>query len=103
MERCSVDSIAKNIVSESNLVTILRVIGWANLVLGVIGSIFIWKTFGTIEVPYYFISGTHTETNPIGIALGFVSLIEGIVGWALLLVVASTAENVINIKKKLDI
>lgn len=85
-------------------INILYGIAWINLALGVIGAFTINLTnFGPMEVPYIFVSGTHTENNSSGIALGFLSLIRGIFGWALFYVVAFTAENIIAIKKYLKI
>lgn len=95
----SVESISPNILLEEKLINVLRIIGWANLALGVIGAFIIWNKLGIVEKHYYL----PNEYNPFGITLSIVSLIEGIVGWALLLVVSFTAENVITIKKHLQI
>lgn len=81
-------------------ISILRFIAWLNLILGCIGSLIVYIGWGKVFVSsttYGFIS--HYETNPIAIALSIALLIEGIVGWAFLLVVCSMANNLISIKE----
>ena len=89
-----------NIDSKSSIKR-LSTIAWINLVIGIIGAIAIWSTMGTMEVPYNYIPGTHTETNPLGIALGFATLFGSILAWAFLSVVCDMAENLIEIRNSL--
>ena len=80
-------------------ISVLGFFAWLNLICGIIGAIFIWKTMGTMEVPYSLISGTHTEINPFGVALAVALLLEGIFVCAFFLVVCSMAENLIEIQE----
>jgi hypothetical protein len=90
-----IDYINKNSISisEEKAIDYLRIFAWINLIAGIIGAIVIWSTIGT--------TGVLNEANPIGISLGFVSLIGGFLGWALLLVICSVAKNLIEINKTL--
>jgi len=97
----NMDESDKIIVSEKGqgAISALRFFAWLNLICGIIGAIVIWKMMWTVEVPYQYVSGTYTENNPLGIALGFASLIEGIFGCVIFLVICSMAENLIKIRK----
>jgi membrane associated rhomboid family serine protease len=87
---------------QKNAISALRFFAWLNLISGIIGGIILWVTMGTKEVPYYLISGTHTEINPIGVSLGFASIIVGMIGCAFFLVICSMAENLIQIRETLQ-
>lgn len=81
-----------------NPINILRIVAWLTLLIGIVGAILIWSTMSTMEVPYTYVPGTHTESNPVGIGLGFATLFSSIVTWALLSVICDMAENLIQIR-----
>jgi hypothetical protein len=67
-------------------IDVLRIFAWLNLLAGAIAAISTWSTA--------------SERGPGDIILGFGFLAGGICGCAFLLVVCSTAENLIAIRKK---
>jgi len=77
----------------------LKFFAWFDLVAGIIGAIWIWSTFGSQEVGYL---SSRTVTNPVGVALGVVVMLQGIFVCAYFLVIASMAENLIEIRKKIE-
>jgi len=72
-------------VKSSSAIKILRVIAILNLIFGIIGALSIWLTMST--------------TGRFGVILGFVSLYEGVFGWALLVAIVNIADNVIEIRR----
>lgn len=84
----------------------LKFFAWLDLVAGIIGAIWIWSTFGSQEVTFgskeIGVIYSQTVTNPVGVALGFVVLLQGIFVCAYFLVVASIAENLIEIRKNIE-
>jgi hypothetical protein len=81
-----------------NAISFLRFFAWSDLIASIIGAVWVWVNFHEREVGVYF---TYTETNPIGIAAGFVVLLEGIIAFTVFLVIAAICENTIEIRKKL--
>ena len=65
----------------------LKFFAWLDLVAGIFGSIWIWNQFGT---------------SSSGIAIGVGVLLQGVFAWAYFLVIASMAENLIEIRKNTD-
>jgi len=82
-----------------NAIGVLRFFAWSDLIASIIGAILVWINFYEREVGVYF---TYTETNPIGIAAGFVVLFQGIITFTVFLVIAAICENTIEIRKKID-
>lgn len=76
-------------ISENTAIQCLGFFAWVDLIAGIIVAIVIWSTMSTDSLG---------NTNTFGIILGFVSLISGIFGWALFLVICSIANSLISIK-----
>jgi amino acid transporter len=72
----------------------LRLFAWIDLIAGLVGAILIWANLSSKEITkggYY--SYVEKVTDPLGVALGFVVLFQGMFLCALFLVVASIASN----------
>ena len=72
---------------------VLRVLAWINLIVATVGSLIIGEEMSTMEVPYEYIPGTHTQANPWGIALALSCFWLGLLWSVLLLTVAQIARN----------
>ena len=79
----------------SGAIQALKFFAWLDLVAGISGSIFIWVNFARTPVAGYY---SMTETNPVGLGLGFAVLFQGIFCCVLFLVIAQMAQNLIAIK-----
>jgi len=71
----------------------LRFFAWVSLVVGILGAISIWALYGTTEIPFRSISGTYSEVNPIGIAIGIAVFLQGAFLCSFFHVIAYIAEN----------
>lgn len=69
------------------------------LIGSIISAIYIWTNYGTVEVSkgaYY--TYTSTETNPLGVGLGFGVLFQGIVIFVILSALKTMAGDIVEIK-----
>jgi hypothetical protein len=78
---------------------ILKFLAWSDLIASICGAIWVWINYGKTDLGLWGL----TETNPIGIATGFVVLFQGIITCTVFLVIAAIDENVIAIRKKLGV
>jgi hypothetical protein len=76
--------------SEWNAVRTLKACSVISILLGIAAAITVWITMGW---QYQAGSRVSTEANPAGIALGAIILFGGIVQYAVLILIASMAEN----------
>ena len=81
---------------------ILRVLGWASLVLGILGALGAYAFFGTVDVPT--LDGLTVEVverrTVAWIPVAACSLLYGLVGWATMLALASILEDVQVLKSR---
>jgi hypothetical protein len=66
--------------SSNSLVSALNFIGYANLIASILLAIYVWSSFGSVEV----VAGTystHTEkvTNPAAIGMGIALITQGVI------------------------
>ena len=84
----------------NGLVGALKFFAWLDLISSICGAIWIWSQFSKLTTSDVF-GFPGTTINPVGIGIGIGILFQGILGFVLFLTVASIAENVIEIRKKL--
>jgi hypothetical protein len=73
-------------------ITALKYFAWLDLIGGIIGAFVIWAKSNVFE--------NYGEFNGIGAGVGVAVFLQGMFAWALFLVIASIAENLIAIRKK---
>jgi len=78
----------------------LSILAWLILLGAFFGTYFIWKEFGTVEVPRYGTTPTK-EYNYPAIWYGIAFFFGGIVWFALLKVVVAILKHVVEIRKSL--
>lgn len=82
-------------------IRVLRVFAWVNLAAGVGLSLLIFHQYGIVFVAEeeLLLNDLETVLNPVALTFSVLSLFLGILGWALCLVVAHLAENMIALRK----
>lgn len=81
-------------VQDPGPVAWLKLVGVASLIAGVIGAIVLWSNASQPTISEDYFGTAQEETNPFIVMMGFVSLLQGILVWAVLEVYARMAENV---------
>lgn len=72
----------------------VKLVAVLSLVGGVIGAIVLWSNASQPAISDDYFGTLDEETNPFVVLMGFVSLLQGILVWAVLMVYAAMAENV---------
>lgn len=77
----------------------LGILAYIQLISSIIGSIYIWSEYGTIELSMgNFFTYTEKVVNPVGIGLGFGVLFQGIVFFILLSALKVMSEDIAQLR-----
>ena len=87
------DQSSQFVIPGEGAIDVLKALAWVGLVVSMIGGIWILATFGRI--------GDYSK-NPIGIGVGIAVLVEGVFSCALFLVIASIAQSLIAIRRRME-
>ena len=84
-------------------INVLKLFGWIDLFAGVIGGLFILIKYGTKEIISGLYNNPNIETviNPLGVGTAIAVLVQGVFVWALCLVIASIAENIVILRENI--
>lgn len=85
------------------IVTALRFLAWLNLIICILGSIWIFRELGVRVIPEeeYLLGFAEKIVNPFGIALSLAVFFQGIFGCVFLLALALIAENTMAVRNAL--
>lgn len=88
------------------IISITRFLATLNLIISIIGAIFVWITMGKTEIQFYSEIVDHIvtryETNWVAISIGFALIFEGLIVFLALFLFAGIAESIFAIHIKID-